>query len=44
MELFIMLRTAVKLSIDEIVMTLDFLPVDNNFIESISHLFEAFDF
>lgn len=39
-----MLRKAVKLRLDEVVMILDFLPVDNDFVESICHFFEAFDF
>jgi hypothetical protein len=42
--LFFVLRTAVKLRIDEVVMILDVLAVDNDFIESICHLFEALDF
>ena len=42
--LFFVVRTAVKLRIDEVVMILDVLAVDNDFIESICHLFEALDF
>lgn len=42
--LIFVLRTAVKLLFDEVVMILDVLAVDDDFVESISHLFEALDF
>jgi hypothetical protein len=39
-----MVRKAVKLRLDEVIMILDFLAVDYDFVESICHLFEALDF
>lgn len=44
MGLIFVLRTAVKLLFDEVVMILDVLAVDDDFVESVSHLFKALDF
>ena len=41
---FFVLREAVKLSLDEVIMILDFLAIYYDFVESICHLFETVDF